>query len=221
MAPASTGPSLPRDAEALARAIRVRHREAGYLRLELPGELCVEPRAGAIEAGLRQVAGVWRVTLYRADRKLAIRHDAHTCSVHQVASQLRALLDELPREAAPGVPPPPAPMLRHDTLRQAGERLGAQAARTAAQWRAVLQRLRTPTGPMSELQARLQPVLASALTEKAIIGFFNDLLAFYLIKVHWDLITRRWLKEPVHHANAWLAVFYLVFLLVRFRKLNK
>ena len=61
-------------------------------------------------------------------------------------------------------------------------------------------------------------MLANALTEKAIINFLNDLVAFYLVKVHWELISQRWLKDPVRHANAWLTVFYLMFLLVRYRK---
>ena len=60
--------------------------------------------------------------------------------------------------------------------------------------------------------------LATALTEKAVINFLNDLVAFYLVKVHWELISQRWLKDPVKHANAWLTVFYLMFLLVRYRK---
>jgi hypothetical protein len=36
--------------------------------------------------------------------------------------------------------------------------------------------------------------------------------------VHWELISQRWLKNPVKHADAWLTVFYLMFLLVRYRK---
>jgi hypothetical protein len=36
--------------------------------------------------------------------------------------------------------------------------------------------------------------------------------------VHWELISQRWLKDPVKHTNAWLTVFYLMFLLVRYRK---
>ena len=61
-------------------------------------------------------------------------------------------------------------------------------------------------------------MLATALTEKAAINFLNDLVAFYLVKVHWELISQRWLKSPVKHADAWLTVFYLMFLLVRYRK---
>jgi hypothetical protein len=74
--------------------------------------------------------------------------------------------------------------------------------------------------PAGSLQAKVQPILASALTEKAIINFFNDLVAFYLIKAHWDLITKRWLQQPLAHSNAWMTTFYLIFLLVRYRKIN-
>ena len=47
------------------------------------------------------------------------------------------------------------------------------------------------------------------------------MIAFYLIKVHWELITKRWMRNPVAHADAWLAIFYLMYLLVRYRKTNK
>jgi hypothetical protein len=72
--------------------------------------------------------------------------------------------------------------------------------------------------PAGSLRARFQPMVESALTEKAVTNFFNDIVAFYLIKVHWDLITKRWLQNPLANSNAWLTTFYLVFLLVRYRK---
>ena len=56
------------------------------------------------------------------------------------------------------------------------------------------------------------------MSEKAVINFFNDLVVFYLVKAHWDLITQKWLKQPLKYRNAWLTIFYLVFLLVRYRK---
>jgi hypothetical protein len=65
---------------------------------------------------------------------------------------------------------------------------------------------------------RFRPLVESATTEKAVTNFFNDIVAFYLIKTHWDLIVKYWIKDPVKFGNAWLTVFYLVFLLVRYRK---
>ena len=96
--------------------------------------------------------------------------------------------------------------------------LRVQARHVFADLRARLERLRQPGAQAGTLQARLQPMLANALTEKAIINFLNDIVAFYLIKVHWELISQRWLKDPVKYGNAWLTTFYLVFLLVRYRK---
>ena len=198
----------------LSRRIVVRHREAGYLRLELPGEICHAAAAAAIEQGLHAVAGVYRVTVYPADRRLAVRYDAHACGVADVARGLKNLLGELPEPAA-GVAPSPAPAVRPlPTLRD----IRAQARRAFADLRARLERLRQPGAPAGSLQAKLQPMLANALTEKAVTNFLNDIVAFYLIKVHWELITQRWLKDPVKYGNAWLTTFYLVFLLVRYRK---
>jgi hypothetical protein len=186
------------DAADLARRILVRHKAAGHLRLELPAELRAGPTAAALAAGLRQLAGVYRVDFEPADGRLSIRYDEHLCSLHQTARHLRGLLDGL--DLSPAADQPPAPPAEPPVER--------------------LLRL-LPRAAQSTLGARLQPVLASALTEKAIINFLNDLVMFYLIKVHWELITKRWLKDPAGHANAWLTTFYLVFLLVRYRKSQK
>lgn len=45
------------NADDLARRIVVRHREAGYLRLELPAAICHPAAAEVIDVALRQVAG--------------------------------------------------------------------------------------------------------------------------------------------------------------------
>jgi hypothetical protein len=203
----------------LSRRIVVRHREAGYLRLELPGEICHAAAAAAIEQGLHAVAGVYRVTVYPADRRLAVRYDAHACGAADVARGLKALLGELPAPAAgvPSVAPASSPGPAAQPL-PALRDIRVQARRVVADLRARLERLRRPGAPAGSLQAKLQPMLANALTEKAITNFLNDIVAFYLIKVHWELISQRWLKDPIKYGNAWLTTFYLVFLLVRYRK---
>lgn len=198
------------EAEDLARRIAVRHKEAGHLRLELPPELCCEARAAALEAGLRGMVGVYRVTLERLPRKLSIRFDPHQATLHDVARRLRALLDDLPAADAPTEAAAPA--------RPLAATIESGAHRLADQVRHAIERMRQPTAPAGSLQAKIQPMLASALTEKAILNFFNDLVAFYLIKAHWDLIANRWIKDPLKYRNAWLTTFYLVFLLVRYRK---
>lgn len=209
------------NADDLARRIVVRHREGGYLRLELPAEICHPTAAIAIDAVLRQVAGVYRVTFYAAQRRLVVSHDAHVCTAADVARALKGCLPTLPEGEAGSAPAiaaaqAAAPFAERVTpaLRDAAR----QARCTFEQLRRRVEAMRQPKAPPGSLQARLQPVLANALTEQAIINFLNDLLAFYLVKVHWELISQRWLKNPVKHADAWLGIFYLMFLLVRYRK---
>lgn len=203
------------DAARLSRLIGVRHKEDGHLRLELPPELCGPAARAHLEAGLRQQPGVYRVEFETAARRLSIRFEPQQCDLKAVARHLRNLLDSLPAEPAAAAAPSADPLA---TARQAVER-GAKEINVRL--RRLLDTLREPGAPEGSLQARLQPVLKSALTEKAAINFLNDILMFYLIKVHWDLITKRWMKDPVGHASAWATTFYLVFLLVRYRKSNK
>jgi hypothetical protein len=94
------------NADDLARRIFVRHREAGYLRLELPPEICHAPAAVSIETALRGVPGVYRINFYAAQRRLAVSFDAHVCAAADVARALRASLDALPDAEAPAAAAP-------------------------------------------------------------------------------------------------------------------
>lgn len=199
-------------ADELARRIQVVHRAAGYLRLELPAELCGAATATAIENGLLALPGVSQATVDRPWQRLSVRHDPALCTAPQIARHLFSLLPDLPLET-------PA------TAASAESAESAPAAATPFGLQPLLDRLQQLLGlaepaPDGTLQARLQPVLASALTEKAIYNFLNDLVAFYLVKTHWELISKRWIKTPLAYSNAWMTVFYLVFLLVRYRKSN-
>lgn len=201
------------DAATLARRIVVRHKEDGHLRLELPPELTGPAARAHLEAGLRRRPGVWRVG-FEPQRRLSIRFEPLQCSLADVARDLRSLLADLPAESAtPAHSATPAV----DPLAQFRQRFESTARQIRTRIDRVLEQLRGPGIPGS-LQSRLQPALQNALTEQAAINFLNDVLVFYLIKVHWDLITKRWMKDPLAHADAWLATFYLVFLLVRYRK---
>ncbi len=186
----------------LARRIAVLYRGPGFLRLGLPDELCRPEVALAITRSLPATPGVAAATVDPDGRRVSIRFEASTVSAGQVARALFALLAGLPAADESATEPP---------------------ASLANGLQPVLDRVKallTPATPPAEgsLQARIQPLVDSALTEKAIVNFFNDIVAFYLIKTHWELITKRWLQNPVANSNAWLTVFYLVFLLVRYRK---
>lgn len=191
----------------LASRIQVIHRETGFLRLELPSELCGEAAATAIEAGLSGQPGLLSAAVDRKIRRISLRYDAALLSTGQVARLLFGLLDGLPLDKPAATAEPEA-----EAASDEAGGLFEPVLKRAREWLA-------PAGvPADSLQGKLQPVLASALTEKAIINFFNDLVAFYLVKAHWDLITKRWIKQPLAYSNAWMTIFYLVFLLVRYRK---
>jgi hypothetical protein len=190
------------DAAALSRAIVVRHKEAGHLRLELPPRLLDPAAREYLDTGLRERLGVFRVSFEAGERRMSIRYDPQQCSQQDVARQLRGLLDTLPPESPAAATPVAAAPLP-----------GAKLIGDAGKW---ADRFLGGT-----IKSRLEPVMKGALTEKASINFINDVLMFYLIKIHWDLITKRWMKEPVKHADAWLTTFYLIFLLIRYRKSAK
>lgn len=211
-------PLEPDSQGSLARRIVVRHRESGHIRFALPAQICSATATRILTDALRGQSGVYRVTLHAGDGKLSVLYDEHVCSVHDVARKLFSSLATLPADSEPietggeraGMPTAPA-----------AESLGAGIQTLEARARQQLDRLMQRMSrhrQLRSIQTRVQPVLESALTEKAITNFLNDLLAFYLIRVHWDLITQRWLREPLKYRNAWLTVFYLVFLLVRYRK---
>jgi len=87
-------------ATALARQIRVRHREPGHLRLELPPSLPLPTLAAA----LQRVSGVYR--LRSAGRRLAIHFEPGLCTDIELAQALKAALLELPDA---GFAPDPLP----------------------------------------------------------------------------------------------------------------
>lgn len=194
--------------EALARQIIVCYRGTGHTRFALPAALCEESFAAVIEENLRNLYGVYRVTVYRRQGKLSVYYDPHACGLHEVARCLHGAL------AAP-----------------AAQKQRAVAIATMTQRLHVaqpLQWLKDKTGDLktkakllSQLaaaQTRSKPALQNLLSEKSVTNFFNDIVVFYLVKTHWELINQKWLKEPLKYRNAWLTTFYLVFLLVRYRK---
>jgi hypothetical protein len=183
-----------------ASAIQVLQRDAGYLRLSLPPALRTPAAGAAIEDSLRALTGVLRVTLLTSEGKLAVRFDPHVCTAGAVALRLKSALPDLPADTIPSAP---APIVAEPAA--AANNLGEQLAQMRDRFTQLVPQ-------------RFQPMVESALTEKAVTNFFNDIVAFYLIKTHWDLITRLWIKDPVKYGNAWLTVFYMVFLLVRYRK---
>lgn len=182
-----------------AADIQVLERADGYLRLRLPPELRNPAAGAAIESALQAMAGVQRVTLLTREGRLAIRFEPRATTHAAVALRLKTTLEGLPEASLE-----PAAM---------------PAAESAPAGEGFAARFDDLRGKLvAAAPERFRPLVESATTEKAVTNFFNDIVAFYLIKVHWELIVNRWIKDPVKYGNAWLTVFYLVYLLVRYRK---
>lgn len=200
--------------ETLARQIIVRYRGTGHVRFALPAVLCGEAYVAAIEESLRSLPGVYRATVYRGQGKLSVFYDPYACELRDVARCLHGVLAtpvaQIQHEAAATTMREPhvaEPLL---WIREQAVILKAKAADWTKKAK-LLPRL-------VSAQGKETPALQGMLSEKAVINFVNDVVVFYLIKQHWELITQRWLKQPLKYHNAWLTTFYLMFLLVRYRK---
>lgn len=197
--------------ETLAREIVVRYRGTGHVRFTVPAVLCAEPFATSIEESLLRQTGVYRVTLYRRQGKLSVFYDPHACELHDVARCLHGALGALDKLKA-----------QESVGTSMAQRL--RAANPMPWFKVQTERVKTKVEEW-RFKAKLlkqiisyHPQMQNVFSERAVTNFLNDLVVFYLIKVHWDLITQKWLKQPFKYRNAWLSSFYLVFLLVRYRK---
>lgn len=202
-------------AEAARRALwsemAVRHRSPGHIRFDLPARLREPQAVAALENGLRQVPGIYRVNVFPSLGKLSIRWFEEECSLAELVKALAALVG-----------------------------MAAEAGPVAAAPRPGLVQRWTQAGPLARLRTRYDDVRAkgelvyrlmaaksgvkAALPFDAkdwFVHFANDLVVFYLIRLHWDRIVGQWLPRPWTFRYQWMTVVYLVFLLVRFRKAKK
>jgi hypothetical protein len=207
----------------LSRQLLVLHKSAGHVRFALPATLANPGSAAVIEAALLRIAGVRLVRIDVDTGKMGVHYDPIACSLRQLALVLKGSLDAAAAAAQPAAPGKPA----MPGVGELGQQLarGLKQAETLA--RGFLRSLQTqPVAPQATAKTanpgKLAPLRRafnpSLLNERSVVNFANDIVAFYLIRVHWNLITQHWIKAPLQHGSAWLTVFYLTFLLVRYRK---
>jgi hypothetical protein len=234
--------------DTLARQIIVRHREAGHLRLQVPAVFGQPAARSWLEQALRALQGIYRVQFEPTATGLilSIHYEALACSESllvrtlypalEMALEQGAQVADSPEIAASerdnplAAPVQQAMMALNQHLLPLLQRFGrwlpgaaplspAPSAQKAGEVSAMHSTWLMLESLLPEkLAERLLPLLRQSMSEQAVINFLNDMVAFYLVRVHWDLITRRWLREPLQFRKAWLTVFYLLFLLVRFRR---
>lgn len=205
----------------LGDLVLLRYRAAGHLRFSLPEDLCTDALPRLLRERVGELEGVYRVFVYTRYRKLSIRYLDTICSERDVILHLDAVISELAsgrvrrrrksRKEEAGAPAGGAVkgwkgrFLDHPWVDRVRERYRRAKATVTVLGNVASSKLKTSgSAPMS--------------TEKLVINFLNDLLSFYLIKLHWDQITKQWLRHPLQYRYQLLSAFYLVFLLVRYRK---
>ena len=193
----------------------LRYREDGHVRFQIPARICNIDVAKAVTDGISGIDGVYRVNLYRSQQKLSIRFNESVCDFKSLAKQLFQLLADLEKTGALKPKPVSKSALwkekakaKLDTFkaaRWAKEKFGD--AKETVQAAKVIGKLgmKKPTAFMKD-------------PEKTIIDFLNDILVLFLIKLHWNEITKNWLIKPLKYRYEWIALFYMFFLLVRSRR---
>ncbi|HCT98957.1 MAG TPA: hypothetical protein DF614_02435 [Methylococcaceae bacterium] len=195
----------------------LRYRTEGHVRFQLPAALCQDTVAVSLKQKICAIEGVYRVTLYPRQGKLSIRFQETACQFSLLAEQLSGIIAQLEQTGALVPVAPKATVLK--TL--------AKNVREKADNFALTRWVSAKTTEVKETLQATKIVTKLALKkpsafvrdpEKAIIDFFNDILVLFLIRLHWEQITKLWLLNPFRYRYEWLATFYMFFLLIRSRK---
>lgn len=180
----------------------LRYRGEGHVRFDLAPGLCREPER--LIATLRRTGGVYRVDISHGSRKLSIRYLPEVLSFGELLQSLADAVKAV--EASPAADIGAAP----------GQRFARIRAFAPLRW------LRGKAKEAKETATALKIVANRGLREHPARGWarplLNDILIFYLIRTHWVLVTRYWLRNPLEHRNHWIALTYLAFLLLRTRR---
>ena len=198
------------------QAMAVRHRSPGHVRFDLPEALRSLDAAAALEDGLLRLDGVYRVHVFIGAGKLSIRYMETVCTLADIAKALAALVAEL----AERVPAAALPVVIGGEVDAPG---WLDRIKGSGPVRVVRQRydaLKAKAEVLSTIVAIKtgRPAPGAIDVQEWAIHFLNDLVAFYLIRQHWDRIIGQWLPRPWTYRYQWMSVVYLTFLLVRYRK---
>ena len=193
----------------------LRYRDDGHVRFQIPAQICNVDAAKAVTDCISGIDGVYRVNLYRSQQKLSIRFQESICDFKSLARQLFDLLAELEEKSALQ----PKPVAKSTLWKEkAKSRLDDFKV---TRWAKEKYGDAKETVHAAKVITRLgmkKPKAFITDPEKAIIDFLNDILVLFLIKLHWNEITKNWLIKPLKYRYEWIALFYMFFLLVRSRR---
>jgi len=205
----------------IQKEIVLRYQVEGHVRFQIPAQLCDAGVAKAVSDGISAIDGVYRVNLYRSQQKLSIRYQESVTDFKTLAKQLFALLNTLDTQGS--LQPKP---------KEASSRFAPLKAKASAKmddfkltrWAKAKYVETKETVQAATIITKLglkKPTAFIKDPEKAIIDFLNDILVLFMIRLHWPAITQQWILRPLQYRYEWLALIYMVFLLVRSRTPKK
>lgn len=197
---------------ALWQAVVVRHRGPGHVRFDLPAPLLTTDAVAQLESGLRRIDGVYRVFVLPGQGKLSIRWAEEVCTIADIARALADLVGRIAEGGGTTTARPRPGLMQRVTQAPLVVRLRARYDDLRAKGEILTKLVAMKSGGKAALPFDAKDWF---------IHFANDLVVFYLIRLHWNRIVGQWLPKPWAFRYQWMTVVYLVFLLVRFRKAKK
>ncbi|MFK5949561.1 MAG: hypothetical protein QM500_12420 [Methylococcales bacterium] len=202
----------------IQKEVIVRYKADGHVRFALPEQLCNEATAEQIVSKIKMIDGVYRVNLFKKQKKLSIRYQDVVCDFNQLSLQFFQLLSELDESGLLDVSVVTEVRVEKQSKWNVKDKVKNWKA---SRWVAEKYGDAKETAQAAKVIAKIglkKPKSFVKDPEKAVIDFLNDILVLYLIRLHWTRITQEWLLKPWAFKSQWVAVFYLFYLLVRSRR---
>ena len=197
----------------VAREIVLRYRAHGHVRFQLPEALCSAPSREHLVSALQQVEGIYRVDLAPSRRKLSLRFLEHIVPIDDIAKALKSAANSaaLAEPVQSSVPP---------TGTASSLEMRWAKLRPVAWLRAKIQEGRETAAALRVLSRRpeIRRRIGSVTSEEILVPLLNDALLFFLVKLHWPMISQQWSRQPWRHRYEWLATGYMLFLYARSRR---
>lgn len=198
---------------AIQKQFVLRYRESGHIRFQIPGQFCEPVTAKLLTEALLQSDGIYRVNLYAGQKKLSIRYQETVCDFNTLVKKLFQIIANLERQSSVQEHALVAGKFKILSNKFKNLSISRWFNKTYDDTKETLQAAKI----LTKVGLKKQKALFND-PEKAMIDFFNDMLVIFLIKLHWERITKDWLPHPLKYRYEWMAVFYMFFLLMRSRR---
>ncbi len=201
----------------IQQEIILRHKSSGHVRFQIPERLCSDEVASFVSDAINDFDGVYRVNLFRNKQKLAIRFVEENLPFQELVQQLLTLLSDLEKK---GVFKAKPDAIKTSSFTNNLKLSNWKGTRWAKDKYTETKETAQAISILAKLGLKKKPEIL-ANPEKTLITFFNDVLVLFLIKIHWKLISKKWILAPLKYRYQWLTIFYLMFLFIRSKTTKK